>query len=324
MFLFSRRCSHPVFFFLLFCCTGAANAAPSIEEINRAEYKGSPLPPGQSGITARIQILLDRNGSSPGVIDGKSGENVADAIRGFEEMQDLPADGVMDEKVWEALQDKGRPALMKYKVQAGDVEKIKKSNPDDYREMAKEDWLGFTSGSEALAEKFHMDENFLKALNPGRSFKEGDSIVVADPGEDRNIKVSRLDADKSRSRLIAYDKEGKIVLSYPTSIGSAEMPSPSGDVTVKGVARNPTYTYKPENMPEKNIDEELTIPPGPNGPVGLVWIDLSKPTYGIHGTAEPAKIGKTSSHGCIRLTNWDALELAHAIEPGAHVRFTSE
>ncbi len=299
----------------------AATAELSMQSVNEASYSGGALPEGQSPITTRIQILLDRNGSSPGVIDGYSGGNVRDALTGFEEMSGFTVDGKMDEEIWNALEGKDRPAMMDYTIQASDLERLKESNPEDYKEMAEEDWLGFTSASEALAEKFHMDEDFLKAVNPDSRFQEGDTIVVADPGANKGASVARIVADKGRSRILAYDDQDRIVLSYPTTIGSDDTPSPSGTVEVNAVAIEPTYTFDPKNIPESDIEETFAIPAGPNGPVGLVWIDLSKPTYGLHGTPYPAEIGKTASHGCVRLTNWDALELAEAVEQGTTVEF---
>ena len=315
------RGSAAILFATLFISTPLSAAELSMEDVNSASYDGGALPQGQSPLTTRVQILLDRNGSSPGVIDGYSGDNVEDALRGFEEMQGFDVDGEMDEQVWGALEDKDTPAMKDYTIAASDIERIKESNPDDYKEMAEEDWLGYTSRSEALAEKFHMDEDFLKALNPDSEFNEGDTIVVADPGEEKQTSVTRIEADKSRSRILAYDAEDKIVLSYPTTIGSDDTPSPSGTVEVNAVAVEPTYTFDPKNIPEADIEEKLSIPPGPNGPVGLVWIDLSKPTYGLHGTPYPAEIGKTASHGCVRLTNWDAMELANAVNQGTTVEF---
>ena len=315
------RGSAAILFATLFISTPLSAAELSMEDVNSASYDGGALPQGQSPLTTRVQILLDRNGSSPGVIDGYSGDNVEDALRGFEEMQGFDVDGEMDEQVWGALEGKDTPAMKDYTIAASDIERIKESNPDDYKEMAEEDWLGYTSRSEALAEKFHMDEDFLKALNPDSEFNEGDTIVVADPGEEKQTSVTRIEADKSRSRILAYDAEDKIVLSYPTTIGSDDTPSPSGTVEVNAVAVEPTYTFDPKNIPEADIEEKLSIPPGPNGPVGLVWIDLSKPTYGLHGTPYPAEIGKTASHGCVRLTNWDAMELANAVNQGTTVEF---
>ena len=197
------------------------------------------------------------------------------------------------------------------------------SVPADYGEKAKLERMSFTSVSEMLAERFHMDEGYLKTLNPGANFgRPGTVIKVANIGVNISTPVVRIVADKGRKQVRAYDAAGKLVALYPATIGSADTPSPSGNHTVARIALNPEYTYNPKlNFKQGNNDKVLTIPPGPNGPVGSVWIALSKPTYGIHGTPEPSKIGKTESNGCVRLTNWDAQELAKVVKEGVAVEF---
>lgn len=293
------------------------------DAINSAGFAGGALPDGQSAITAKIQILLDRGGVSPGVIDGYAGENVDKAIRAFEEINGFPVDGVMDMDVWQALQAHAGEAVSSYQITVEDVSGIVAPLPEDYGELAQREWLGYESAAELLAERFHMDIEFLKALNPGVNFAEpGTTILAANPGADVEAQVARIVADKSRSRLLVYDSTGRLVLSYPVTIGSGDTPSPSGLHEVLGVATDPTYSYRPdENFQQGDNNEQLTIPPGPNGPVGNVWIDLSKPTYGIHGSPDPALIGKTASHGCVRLTNWDANELAALVKNGTPVEF---
>jgi lipoprotein-anchoring transpeptidase ErfK/SrfK len=174
-----------------------------------------------------------------------------------------------------------------------------------------------------LAEKFHMDEGYLKALNPEANFSRPGTIIrVANVGAPATRKVQRIVADKGRKQVRAYDEAGKLVVAYPATIGSAETPSPTGKHAVSRVAFNPNYTYNPKvNFKQGNNNKILTIPPGPNGPVGSIWIALDKPTYGIHGTPDPSKIGKTESHGCVRLTNWDAQELAKLVSVGVMVEF---
>jgi lipoprotein-anchoring transpeptidase ErfK/SrfK len=195
--------------------------------------------------------------------------------------------------------------------------------PEDFAEMAKMDRLGFTSPEEMLSERFHMDIDLFTALNAGTDIAAGAKVVVANveapPPEG---KVSRIEADKAKAQLSAYDAEDRLIVAYPATIGSDENPSPSGTHKVDTVAEDPVYYYRPdENFQQGDNTEELDIPPGPNNPVGTIWIDLSEPTYGIHGTPEPSKIDKTESHGCVRLTNWDAEELAKLVEPGVPVEF---
>ncbi len=197
------------------------------------------------------------------------------------------------------------------------------SIPTDYSEKAKLDRLGYTSTIEKLAEQFHMDEDYLREINPGADFtRPGTQIKVVAPGPNRKGKVASIIADKARKQVRGYDASGKLLVAYPATIGSSDTPSPTGTVKIERIAHNPGYTYNPKiNFKQGENDKVLEIPPGPNGPVGSTWIALSKPTYGIHGTPEPSKIGKTASHGCVRLTNWDANELAGMVEPGVTVTF---
>jgi len=168
-----------------------------------------------------------------------------------------------------------------------------------------------------------MDENYLKELNPGVDFTiPGTQIKVINPGAEKKGVVARIVADKARKQVFAYDEAGGLIASYPASIGSSDTPSPSGNHAVARVAFDPNYTYNPKiNFQQGNNTKVLTIPPGPNGPVGTIWIALDKPTYGIHGTPDPSRIGRSQSHGCIRLTNWDATELAKMVKPGVMVEF---
>ena len=292
----------------------------SSQQINDAEFS-EQLPEGLSAVTTKLQILLDRAGANPGVIDGVAGENVTKAIQGYEQMQGLPPTGIMTAELWQQIQSP-EPVTKVYTIEAADVEKLVEAIPDDYAEKAKMPWLGYTSGFEAVSEKFHMDKDFLTALNPGATFTAGETVLVADPGAPPKIVVTRIIADKANKRLVVYGEGGRPDIVYPATIGSDATPSPVGTHEVRAIAEFPTYGYNPDvNFQQGDNQEKLTIPPGPNGPVGSTWIDLTEPTYGIHGTPEPAQISKTSSHGCIRLTNWDAAELAKLVKPGVKVTF---
>ena len=304
-----------------FTKANAASAPMDPAAINAATFAGEQLPEGQSPLAVHLQILLDRAGASPGVIDGYSGENVEKAIRGFEQVNKLPVDGRIDQKLWDTLQAMGSDVIVTYTITDEDAAGLSADLPNDYAELAKLESIGFTSVMEKLAERFHMDMEFLVELNPDAALKPGETIFVADPGTDQEAQVATLVADKSEARLLAYDATQTLIAIYPVTIGSSTTPSPTGTHSVTAVAMDPTYSYNPENFIQGDNKQPLTLPPGPNGPVGNVWIDLSEPTYGIHGTAEPSKIDKTSSHGCVRMTNWDARELAHMVSEGVTVEF---
>lgn len=272
-----------------------------------------------------LQVFLDREGISPGVIDGHLGDNVNKAIAAWQEMTGETLDPNNSEEIMQRLSYSGGLPIVDYTITAADAAgPYVASIPDDYAHKAQLPAMSYTSTTEALAERFHMDEGYLKALNPNVDFTiPGNTIKVVSPGQPKTGDVVRIVADKGRKQVFAYGADGKLISAYPATIGSSDTPSPTGTHTVQRIALNPGYTYNPKiNFKQGSNDQILQIPPGPNGPVGTVWIALSKPTYGIHGTPEPSKIGKTNSHGCIRLTNWDATELAKMVKPGTVVEFT--
>jgi lipoprotein-anchoring transpeptidase ErfK/SrfK len=269
----------------------------------------------------RLQVLLDRAGASPGVIDGQYGDNVSGAIAGFELLHGLPVDGKLDQDVVASLQD-DEPIVEKYVISSDDAKDLVDEIPKDYGEKAKMERMGYTSVAEKLSERFHMDIDLVNAMNPGSRFVPGDTIWVVSPGEAKAGKVQRVEVKKHIGQVVAYADDGTVLAVYPATIGSDDNPAPSGTHKVKGVAKMPVYRYDPKkNFKQGKNDKVLTIPKGPNGPVGTVWIDLTEPTYGIHGTPEPELIDKVGSHGCVRLTNWDVEELAGMVRPGVVVDF---
>ncbi len=311
---------------ILFCALLLATSpafALSPGDIEAATFEGFDTPEGQSGLTVKLQVLLDRAGISPGVVDGYKGEMSESALRGFEERQGLLVDGILDAEVWSALiGNEVMPILMTYTVSAEDVSDLTETIPDNVAEKAKLEKLGYLRVTERLAERFHMDEDFLKSLNPDAAFDVGEAVWVAAPGENLVAEVTRIEIRKSERRAVAFDAEGRMVGNYPVAIGSAATPSPEGVVEVVAIAMDPTYSYLPEtNFVVDGVTEALILPPGPNGPVGSVWIDLSKPTYGLHGTDTPASLFQAVSRGCVRFTNWDVEELAHLVKPGVLVEF---
>jgi lipoprotein-anchoring transpeptidase ErfK/SrfK len=302
------------------------SASPVGRAIDQASWSDQPLAPDATrNLLIRAQVLLARAGISPGVIDGQEGDNFKDALMAYETAQGLPADGKLDAEVWSRLAQGAGPVTQDYVLTPEDVagpylEKI----PTKYEDMAKLDRLGFTSASEALAERFHMDEALLKALNPGVDFTApGVAILVVWPPMERlATPVTLVEVDKAKRQVRAFAADGKLVATYPATVGSSDMPTPSGRWDVTSVTFDPVWNYDPKklNFGDKSAGK-LTIKPGPNNPVGAVWIDLSKDTYGIHGAPEPRLVGKTASHGCVRLTNWDARQLASAVSKGTKVVF---
>ncbi len=265
------------------------------------------------------QVLLDRAHFPAGEIDGASGSNTRKAIAGFQASNGLAVSGELDAATWEALKRDPAPALITYTLMDADVAGPFTAIPTDMIEKSKLSALGYTSAVEALGEKFHASPKLLQKLNPGKDLgKSGEQITVPNVADASPLaKADSVVVDKSDSTVSLVDAAGKTFAQFPATIGSEHDPLPIGEWKILGVAKNPTFHYNPALFWDANpAHAKATIPAGPNNPVGVVWVDLSKEHYGIHGTPEPSKIGKSQSHGCIRLTNWDAQVLALAVAPG--------
>jgi lipoprotein-anchoring transpeptidase ErfK/SrfK len=266
----------------------------------------------------RVQVLLDRAYASPGEIDGMLGNNTRKALSAYRAMKGMPANDEIDAEVWASLAKDTQSPIQTYELTGEDIKgPFVPDLSDDYAELAKLDQISYRNITEMLAERFHMDEGLLKALNPDADFeKAGTKITVVATGGAPEAEVDRIVIDKGKGEMRAYGKGEAPVFVAPASIGSNDTPSPSGKVEVVTVVRDPTYTYNPDvNFQQGENKEKMELPAGPNGPVGNVWIDLSKPTYGIHGTPSPNLVNKSGSHGCVRLTNWDAGRLAELVKP---------
>jgi lipoprotein-anchoring transpeptidase ErfK/SrfK len=279
----------------------------------------------------RAQILLDRALFSPGIIDGRWGTNTEKAIYWFQRREGLPATGHLDRRTFEQLvRAAGEPERLvrEHRLSERDVEGPFVEIPDDIYEHARLDCSCYESLSEKLGELFHASPDLLRKLNPGvelSSLAAGTTIRVPAIREQHaalSTRPSRLVISDEGRYLHAVDGEGRILFHFPATLGSTYDPSPTGDFRVVRIAEDPWWHYQPSILAHVDDDEEeARIPPGPNNAVGMVWMALSEPHYGIHGTAAPETIGYASSAGCVRLTNWDALFLSRRIAPDTPVEF---
>lgn len=273
---------------------------------------------GDSGSAVlRAQILFDRVHYSCGEIDAHFGSNMRETVMAYQRSHGLASDGVLRANGWSLLNRDSAPALIRTTISPEDVAGPFTTIPADILEKAKLPALGYQTPLEGIAEQWHASPKLLERLNPNASFDRANAeILVPNISVPAPERAAEIVVSKSRRCVEAFGADGRMIAHYPASTGSRHDPLPLGHWKILGVARHPVFHYNPELFWDAREDEKAAIAPGPNNPVGVCWIDLSKPHYGIHGSPEPSQIGKTQSHGCVRLTNWDVTELSQLVKPG--------
>jgi lipoprotein-anchoring transpeptidase ErfK/SrfK len=309
------------------------NYKESLDNVDPAQMESLPVVVPIKGdrrgpSVLRAQVYLDRLNFSPGIIDGRWGKNSEIAVYWFQRQNGIQPTGEIDQATFNALAaNAGGPALVQHTLTADDLKGPFKKIPDDVYEQEKLDCLCYESLEEKLGEQFHTSPEFLTKLNPNANFSSaaaGQQIWVPNvrPAGQLPAGLAKVIVSVEGNYLHAVDGSGNIVFHAPTTLGSEYDPSPTETLEIKKVTFNPWFHYQPKLFHEVDDTEaEANLAPGPNSPVGVVWAALSKRHYGIHGTRDPGSIGYASSHGCVRLTNWDARDLAQRLQPGMTVEF---
>jgi lipoprotein-anchoring transpeptidase ErfK/SrfK len=290
-----------------------------VTAINNPQTQDYVAPGSAGAAVVRAQILLDRAHFSPGQIDGRYGDNLKVAILGYQLFHQLPPTGIIDPAAWKLLNADTAPVLIPYAITPQDEAGPFQPIPKSMMQQAKLDYLGYASPAEELGERFHISPDLLRKLNPDANLDQaGQSLMV--PNVQRaygQVHAAKVIVSQNARTVAALAEDGTLLAQYPATMGSEHDPLPIGTWTVVEIRQNPWFNYNPALFWDaKPGDAKARLRPGPNNPVGVVWIGLSKEHYGIHGTPEPSNIGHTTSHGCIRLTNWDAEELSQMLRKG--------
>ena len=331
--------------------TGAAAVAQNSAAPKESKPSGSGwVPPGTpgspiDGTLFHAQVLMSTHGFSPGVIDGKKGESFRLALRSFQESRGLEVTGELDQPTRRALLEANRPSTIMVKLGPDDVRgQYILPFPKDPEVQARLDFLGYRNMLEKLAERYHTTPATIVALNGpdkliglGQTLRlpnvlsEGSDYSNADGDGKLVMRVLNVSSDQPKGDYVIVDKSdgvlkvysgdaeaktGKLIAAFPVTMGSSEFPLPIGTWKATTYDFLPPFKYQPDLLVNPKTDKEVDLPPGPNGPVGVAWLDLTKEHYGIHGTNEPQTIGRAESSGCIRMTNWDVLRLSQMMKPG--------
>ncbi len=300
----------------------AGGLSPAV--INNPATHETVGPDSVGSAVVRAQILLDRAHFSPAEISGRYDANLRIAIYGFQSAHKLPKTGVVNSATWQLLDLDMDRVLIEYELRPEDVKGPFQRTPEKISQMAKLKWLSYESVEQELGEMFHISPELLVALNPGVNFrKAGQKIFVPHVQKDAGMLMAhQIILSKANRSVTVFSALGHVIAQYPATMGSEEDPYPPGEWTVAGVQFTPSFFYNPERFWNgTTLGAQAEIQPGPKNPAGSVWIGVSKLHYGIHGTPEPGKIGQAEKKGCIRLTNWDAMELSGLVRKGTPLTF---
>jgi lipoprotein-anchoring transpeptidase ErfK/SrfK len=303
-----------------------SEGSPSSRSLSSIEIEDSTktaaVGPGATGARVlRAQILLDRAKFSPGEIDSIYGDDFGIAVRGYQADHGLKPTGTIDADMWRLLNADAGPLLLTYTVTKADEKGPFQPIPVDTQEKAKLKWLGFETPEEGLGERFHCSPKLLAELNPGKKLDAAGEVITVPNVRRATVRLAvRVVVSKSKRTVIAYGAGDKELAQYPATIGDTHDPLPIGHWTITSILHYPWFNYDPDHF--WNSDPKQTkavLPPGPNSPAGVAWIGLSKEHYGIHGTPDPGHIRHGESAGCIRMTNWDVVDLSHMVRRGTPV-----